>query len=46
MAELFRTSELVTAGSAKALEVSTEKARPKIRFEVFMVIAPMGASRG
>jgi hypothetical protein len=28
------------AGRAKALEAKTEKARPKISLEVFMVVAP------
>jgi hypothetical protein len=33
------------AGSAKALEARTEKARPKISLEVFMMVAPDRISR-
>jgi hypothetical protein len=40
MTGVFSCSWLFTAGRAKALEANTVKARPKISFEVFMVIAP------
>jgi hypothetical protein len=37
---LLLPGRLGSCGEAKALEASTEKARPKISFEVFMVVAP------